>query len=356
LIYSTQIRIYQWNLFGEVSRGFFGDRLTLALGLRFDANDYDSQMSNLLRQASPRFSASYALSEKWSVNFNTGRYHQRPPFTSMGYRNNAGELVNRNNSISYITADHVVGGLQFLPAFDAKITLEGFYKNYDNYPFSVRDSINLASKGADFGTFGDEEIMSISKGKAYGFEVLFQDKSLLGFNILMSYTFVRSEFTDKNGEYLPSIWDNQNIFNLTVLRTFKKSWDAGIKWRFVGGGPYTPADLVFSSFRPAWDIRGREYPDYSRFNQERLGPFHQLDIRVEKAFFFDKWSLSLYVDIQNVYNFKADEAPKYTNLDKSGDPDIINPDAPYGQQYYNLRMIETSSGTILPTLGIIVEI
>jgi hypothetical protein len=255
--------------------------------------------------------------------------------------------------MKYLSADHIVFGFEYLPEKDAKFSLEGFYKYYRNYPFSVRDSINIASKSAGYGTFGDEEIISVSDGQAYGFEVLAQDKSVLGFNVILSYTFVISKFTDKYNDFVPSAWDNRNIVNLTVLRSFKKNWDIGAKWRFVGGAPYTPADIEASSYVPAWDVRGRDYPDYDQFNELRLRAFHQLDIRVDKTYFFKKWSLNLYVDIQNVYNFKAENQPNYTNLDPAGNKVYADPPA---NQFYQLRTIDSESGTVLPTIGIIVEI
>ena len=356
ILYDSKVKLFLWNVFGQVSKNFFGDRLVLSFGVRMDANDYTGYMSNLFHQFSPRFSASYGITNKLSVNFNTGRYYQRPPYTSLGFRNNEGVLVNKQNNIKYISSDHIVLGLSYLPVNDAKISLEGFYKYYMDYPFSVKDSINLASKGADYGTFGDEEVVSTSKGKAYGMELLIQDKSFYGFNIILSYTLVWSQFTDKYENFVPSSWDNRHILNLTVLRKLGKNWDIGAKWRFVGGSPYTPADLAFSSMRPAWDVRGREYPDYNRFNQERLKAFHQLDLRVDKTFFFRKWSLNLYLDLQNLYDFKSQAPPQYTNLDPEGNPAIINPQAPYEDQIYQLRGISTESGTILPSIGIIVEL
>ncbi|MCB0806054.1 MAG: TonB-dependent receptor, partial [Bacteroidales bacterium] len=301
---------------------------------------------------------SYALTEKFSLNFNTGRYFQRPPYTALGYRNNEGELVNKENGLKYISADHIVAGIEYLPQDDSKFTIEGFYKRYRNYPYSIRDSVNLASKGGDFGTFGDEAVLSISKGRAYGFEVLARDKDLMGFNVILSYTFVRSEFENGDGNYLPSAWDNKHILNLTILRSLKRNWDIGAKWRFVGGAPFTPYDVAKSSLRPAWDVRNTAYLDYSRFNAERGGNFHQLDVRVDKQYFFDKWSLILYVDIQNIYNFKLQQQDFLTNLDENGDPNIdpATLALPYPQQRYILRSLPNESGTTLPTLGIIVEI
>jgi hypothetical protein len=351
--YSSKVNVLLWNIFGQASKNFLDDRLTLSLGIRMDANNYTSRMSNLLNQVSPRFSASYGINEWLFVNFNTGRYYERPPYTSFGFRNNEGVLVNKVNGLKYLSADHVVFGFEILPKKDAKITVEGFYKHYRDYPFSVRDSINIASKSVDYGTFGDEEVLSTSDGNAYGFEVGAQDKNFFGFNVVLSYTFVISKFTDKYNNFVPSAWDNRNIINLTVLRSFKKHWDIGAKWRFVGGAPYTPADLAASSYVPAWDARGREYPDYNRFNQLRLKSFHQLDLRVDKTYYFKTWSLNLYIDIQNVYNFKAENPPNYTNLDPEGNKVYSDPPL---NQFYQLRQISSESGTILPTIGIIVEI
>lgn len=351
--YDSKINLFLWNAFGQVSKNLLKDRLVLSFGLRMDANNYTPRMSNMLNQVSPRLSASYALTETWFLNFNTGRYYQRPSYTTFGFRNNEGELVNQDNDIKYLSADHIVFGFEYLPKKDAKVSLEGFYKFYRDYPFSVRDSINIASKSAGYGTFGDEEVISVSDGQAYGFEILAQDKSLLGFNFILSYTFVISKFTDKYNDFVPSAWDNRNIINFTVLRSFKKNWDIGAKWRYVGGSPYTAADLEVSSYVPAWDARGREYPDYDRFNELRLAAFHQLDIRVDKTYFFKKWSLNLYVDIQNVYNFKAENPPNYTNLDEAGNKVYADPPV---NQYYQLRQINSESGTILPSIGIIVEI
>jgi hypothetical protein len=355
--YDSEFNILSWNIFGQVSRRFMHERLALSFGVRMDANSYSPDMSNMLEQFSPRFSASYSLTEKFSLNFNTGRYYQRPPYTTMGFQNNDGEFVNKKNGLKYISADHIVAGVELLPDNKSKYTIEGFYKHYRRYPFSVRDSINIASKGGDFGTFGDEEVLSVSKGRAYGFEVLARDKNIAGFNVIVSYTFVRSEFEDRNKRFVPSAWDNKHILNMTVLRQLPRHWDLGAKWRFVGGAPFTPYDIARSSLRAAWDVQNFPYPDYDRFNSMRTSVFHQLDVRVDKQYFFSKWSFILYLDIQNLYNFKLREQDFLTNLDTNGIP-IIDPateDLSYEEQRYILRGLPNETGTILPTIGIIVE-
>jgi len=170
--------------------------------------------------------------------------------------------------------------------------------------------------------------------------------------MLFSYTFARSEFSNPGGEWIPSSWDNRHLFNLTATKKFKRNWDVGFKWRFVGGAPYTPYDLERSSLKAAWDLTGQGYLDYSSFNSERLKAFHQLDIRVDKQYFFKGWSLMLYADVQNVYGHKADQPAILTRETDAGGNPVTDPSDPLR---YTLKTIEGTSGTLLPTVGIIVE-
>jgi len=354
LDYHSRIELWKWSLFGQVNRAFFNDRLNLNLGMRMDANNYARNMNNLLKQFSPRFSASYAfVPDKLFLNFNMGRYYQLPAYTSLGYRSNSGTLVNDSLGITYISADHLVLGMEYQPVTGAKISLEGFYKFYHNYPFSLRDSVSLASKGSDFGSVGDEPLKSISKGRAYGFEVLVRKTDLFKFNFILTYTFVRSEFTDYTGKYVPSAWDNRHLLNITIGRKFKHNWEIGAKWRYAGGQPYTPWDMDKSSQVAAWNAQGKGYPDYPAFNTLRLKSFNQLDIRVDKGYYFKHWSLMFYLDIQNLLNFKAQQQELLVNTQEDGS--VIRYTDPQGVERYRLRSIPNKAGTVLPAIGIMVE-
>ncbi len=350
--YKTDLDFFKFSAFAQYSQPILDNRLIVSAGLRTDANSYSAEMGNPLKQMSPRVSFAYSITEKFFFNFNTGRYYQQPAYTTFGFRNASGDLVNKKNGLKYIGSDHIVGGFEYKPNELSRITIEGFYKRYFQYPFSVADSGALSSKGADFGVFGDEEVTSTGKGRSFGAELLVQHTNFLGFNLLLAFTLVRSEFDNIRGKLIPTAWDNKQLVSITASRKFKNNWDAGFKWRFVGGAPYTPDDLQKSSLKSAWDARGRTYLDYSRFNTERFGNFHQLDIRVDKQYYFKNWSLMLYLDIQNLYNFKAEESDQYTNLDKDGLP-VTDPMDP---SRYQLRAIQNDgSGTILPTLGVMLE-
>lgn len=355
--YDSEINMLSYGLFAQLSRSFVSNRLALSVGIRTDANNYSEEMSNMLDQLSPRLAASFLITDRWSVNFNTGRYFQRPAYTTLGYRNFEGELVNKTNGLKYIYNDQVVAGISYRPNDNIEASVEGFYKYYYDYPFSLRDSVSLASKGADYGTYGDEAVISDNEGKAVGAELFLRGQVTKDINILMSYTYVRSEFQDKNYNFVPSAWDNKHLFNISARKSFKRNWDFGAKWRYVGGAPYTPWDLSKSEYVVAWNANSGPYLDYDQFNGLRLSAFHQLDVRVDKSYYFRKWSLTLYLDIQNLYNFKA-ELPDNVirETDQNGNPIIVNPEAPLLEQRYQLKSINNDAGTVLPTLGIIFEI
>ena len=101
----------------------------------------------------------------------------------------------------------------------------------------------------------------------------------------------------------------------------------------------------------AWDASGSLYYDYSRFNSERLKPFTQLDLRVDKTFYLKKVMLGLYIDLQNVLNSKYKEQDVYIKTGK-----IVNPEAPKEEQRYELKPVERMTGTLLPSIGIMIEI
>lgn len=350
--YNTELNMLKYGAFGSISKDFFNTRLNLTLGVRFDGNDYNDDMSNALNQFSPRLAGSYALTEKWSLNFNVGRYYQLPAYTVLGFSDANGELLNQDRT-KYIQSDHLVGGVEFQPDLKTKITVEGFLKQYDNYPFSLRDSISLANLGADFGVVGNEETSSIGKGRSYGVEFLIQRRSTNGIYGIMAYTWVRSEFEDKDGEQIASAWDSRHIFTFTGGKKFKGNWELGIRWRYVGGLPFTPYDVPASSLQANWDVNGRGILDYDQLNSQRLADFQQLDVRVDKIWYFEKWTLNLYLDIQNLYNFQSEE-PDILNMESDANGDFITD--PNDPTRYVPYFINNTSGTVLPTIGVIIDL
>lgn len=356
----SEFDMHMYFGFAQLSRKLFSDRLTLSAGFRLDGNSFSEAMANPLEQFSPRFSFSLNLTQRLAFNFNTGLYFQLPPYTVMGYKE--GEVfVNKENGIDYIRNSHFVAGLEFVTDFSARITVEGYYKRYQDYPFLLRDSVTLANLGGDFGVVGNEPAVPRSAGRTYGLEVLYQQRLFKGFYGIASYTLGWSEFEDKNFMFIPSSWDSRHIVNLAIGKRFPRNWEVGINWRLQTGLPETPFDEEASALVLNWNVNGQGIPDFDRLNTLRQQAANTLDIRVDKKWFFPKWSLNIYLDIENVFNNGVDETvlildrPLDDNGQPIGDGVIVNPDAPPSEQRYALKPLTTQQGTIIPSVGIQVE-
>ena len=347
--YQTNINFFKYGAYGQVSKPFFKERLNLSFGIRVDANTFSTAMNNPFDQLSPRFSASYLLMDGFTLNANVGRYYQVPAYTTLGYANNMEAPVNKN--ATYIGVNHYIAGFEHLVNEHIMWSAEGFFKDYFHYPIDLNTGASVANTGAEYSSVaGVVPVKSIGKGQAYGFELLNRMK-YSKFTFIGSFTFVRSLFTDLKGEFIPSSWDSRYLFTLTGTKDFKRNWSLGAKWRFVGGLPYTPYDLQMSANVQAWDAKGGPYLDYNLLNANRANPFQQLDVRVDKKYFYNKWTLMFYLDIQNLYNFQNEGQP-YILREKNADGSFktIN----NGQDYV-LESIPNTSGTVLPTIGVMVK-
>ena len=348
--YHTYLGIMRWGLFGTVNYTSIDERFTASLGLRADANNYSAAMKDLSDQLSPRLSLSYQLTEHWSLSGNAGLYYQLPPYTALGFKNNNGLYANKY-ALRYMQVSQGSVGLNWRKGDTFEVSVEGFYKDYDKIPLSVADGIPLTCKGNDYGVIGNELLTSTAQGRSYGAELLLKWLVAKKLNLASSFTLFKSEYrTDKESEYIASAWDNRFIFNLRGTYNLPRHWSVGMKVSCIGGAPYTPYDADKSSLVTAWNAQGKPYYDYTRYNEERLPAFTQVDIRIDKTFYLKRCMLGFYIDLQNIAGSKLKQADVLMSTGV-----IKNPDAPIAEQRYVMKSLKQESGTLLPTLGITFE-
>ena len=346
-IVNADLNFLKYGAFTQIGKTYFSNKLVASFGLRIDGNSFTESKNT--PNLSPRLSLAFNLNEKISLNSNIGRFYQLPTYTILGFEDDGKYL---NKDASYISCDHLVIGIEYNPSSYSKITLESFYKSYANYPFSVLDSISLANLGGDFGVIGNEDISSISKGNSYGVELLAQQKMSSSIYGILSVTYYRSRFEDKKGDLVASTWDNRFILNMTAGKKFKRNIELGLKYRYSGGAPYTPIDIINSSNKAIWDINQRGVLDYNLLNTKRLNGQHGLDIRVDKKWFFKSWSLNAYIDIENILNAKR-QLPSEYGIDPNLGPLVSGTGET--SDSYSLYEIINNSGTVLPSIGLLIE-
>lgn len=271
-------------------------RLRFSLGFRFDYFDLIKDKYVF----APRASASYSLTSKINLNTSVGRYYQAPSYIWL--------VANPNNTkLKFVGADHYIIGIDYLLLVDTKITIEAYFKNYFNYPASLsRTYLVLANTGAGFGgseegyaTFGLDPLISAGKGKARGIELLAQKKlSEVPCYGTISLSYGKSAFTALDGITRPSSFDQRWIINIGGGYIFNEKWEFSTKFRYVTGRPYTPFDAFGNQ-------------SVNLYNSYRVPANHSLDIRVDRRWSLGKWSLDTYIDIQNIYNRKPIDIPRF---------------------------------------------
>lgn len=265
------------------------DRLNLNLGVRAD------YFSPTTAKAfySPRFSASYRLTDITSFTFSTGVYHQSPSYIWLV--GNEMNLELKNIRVN----QYVLGVDQYFSA-DALFRVEGFLKDYFDYPTSLRRTyLIMANTGAgfagsdeNFASFGLDPLNSEGTGLAKGFEVSLQKKlSETPYYGILSLTYSEANFTALDNVDRIGSYDQTWIFNISGGYKITEEWEVATKFRYSTGKPYTP-----------YNSNGTQSVD--QINTLRFPVNHSLDVRVDKRWFFTGWTLITYVDIQNIYNRK----------------------------------------------------
>ncbi len=355
LDFASDLDFFRYGAYVDANTTTLNNRLLISGGLRFDGNTFMTTGNEFWRTLSPRIAASYIVDSAWSINATVGRYFKLPQYTILGFRDASGALVNQNTQ--YLGTTHFVAGVEFVPEPSIRMTLEGFYKAYSDYPVSLIDSVSLANRGTDFGVLGNEPVASVGRGRAYGAELFFQKKLTERFFTTLSYTLLFSEFTGlRSDEYIPSAWDFRHLVSGIVGYKFDNGWELGGKFRYAGGSPFTAIDTAAS--RRLYLLTGQVQLDNSRLNQERLRAFRQVDFRVDKKWSFESWSLDLFLDVQNAFAFALDAPQQYTFARTEDNSDWVSTDGqpvrPDGSNATPVFLDNTST-LVTPTIGIIIE-
>jgi len=345
---------WKFGAFFQLSKRVLNGRMGISAGIRSDINTFTAEGDNPLKTISPRFSLSYVLADKWTLNASVGRYFKIPPYTILGFADNTNALVNK--SANYLQSDHYTAGIEYLPNDGLRFTIEGFYKKYSNVPVSIRNGISLSNLGSDFTILGNEAVTTNGKGKAYGIEVFAQKKLTERFYGILSYTYYRSQYTGVNNAFVASSWDNKHLVSITWGYKFPKNWELGLKFRYQGGAPFTPFDETAS--RLNYLSQGTGILDYTKLNNLRLSAFNASDVRIDKKWNLRKITIDVYLDVTNWYGAKSPASPSYTFKRNADNTAFITTDGqPIRDDGSNAIpvLLNNDDAFTTPTIGFIIE-
>ncbi len=260
----------------------------------------------------PRATAKVALHRKLSWKLGAGLFHQEPFYTQLY------EVSGGNPKVKHERSLHLSTGLRWQARQSLSLEVTGFFK------YLWRRVVRTDEMVERDGEVVPENVANLGIGRIYGAELLIKKKpdsdcprwlklqKCFGW---LSYTLLRSERQDHSGDRWRLFdYDQTHILTLVISGTWRRGWQLGLRFRLASGNPTT----LYSG--AIYDADSDGYIGLpGPVNGDRLPLFHQLDIRLDKKFVFKRWILSVYLDIQNVYNYQASEFVVYNfNYTKHG--------------------------------------
>jgi outer membrane cobalamin receptor len=252
-------------------------RLQFTGGLRVEHSDITLETLN-----SPRASLTWSINERWRVHAMVGRYYQFPDFEQV-----FGRLGSR--SLRAERATNVSGGVEALLGDRVRLSFELFDREDANLFFS------LAEPRFDGGliSFVEFPFRNALDGHARGFELTLQRRSANKLAGWISYSYLRTKLTDsQTGLSFVADNDQRHLLNIYASYRFTDTWNLSSVFRF-GSGPPIPG--FFRQEDSTYFLSNRR-------NEVRLPDYARWDVRISKAFLFNRWKLTVTGEVLNLLN------------------------------------------------------
>ncbi len=282
-----------------------GSRLSLTWGGRYDNYRYLGAA-----RWSPRAGLSYRITDKVSWRAAWGIYHQQPVFFISG-------AFPQNRQLLPMRSDHLVMGFTWIVNNTTRVTLEGYYKRYKDYPVtSLFPQFSLANAGDSFGQ--DELLLpytSAGRGRVRGVE-LFMEKKFSGkWSGQTNVSWSRTRHSGFDGVLRPGSFDYPVIVNGVLGYALSRKWDFSVRGVYLTGRPLTPFNPVLSA------AQRRGVLDLARYNGVRAPNYFRLDVRVDRTFTFQKKPVVLFGGLQNATNRQNFAFPSWSRSTNQQTPE-----------------------------------
>ncbi|HLP18397.1 MAG TPA: TonB-dependent receptor [Bacteroidota bacterium] len=268
------------------------ERMNVQAGVRLEYQDLTKKVT-----AGPRISARYALDENTSLKAAAGVYYQYLNAVPVGDVNGfspfdvwvpVNEKMNPGRSVDLIL------GVEAHPFDEYQLTVETYYKEY-------KDILNWI--GEPTTEQAVEKLFYNGKGSAYGVETFLQ-KRLGDFTGSIGYTlaWTKRTFAELNhGKAFYPKFDRRHDLTATGSYRIGTDWTISSTFTYGTGQAYTMGTARYIVRTP--DSEFTHVLPGEIYNQ-RLEPYHRLDIGVTKQASFFGLRGSWYVQIYNVYNHR----------------------------------------------------
>jgi len=235
---------------------------------------------------SPRGSFLWSIDKDWKVRAAAGRYYQFPDFEQMFGRLGNPRLRSEN-------ASHYNASVERRFGDRTRLLVEVYDREDDRLFFSLSEP-RLVGNALTFTEFPFQNSLH---GNARGVEVTLQRRSANKLTGWVSYAYSRTRLKDPpTGLTFVSDTDQRRTVNVYGSYRFNETWNLSSEWRYGSGLP------VPGFYRQVGTEIGTGYFLSSARNTTRLPAYSRVDVRVNKAFLFKKWKLTLNGEVINATN------------------------------------------------------
>lgn len=243
----------------------------------------------------PRLVARYALSKQWTVKAYVGEFSQPPQPEAVDSR-----IGNRDVGPEHAT--HFGLGYEWRPDRLWSIDSEIYFVNRRDLVVFVPDVVDAGD-----GTFGTPRFRNEGRRTSSGFEIMIKREITERAFGWLTYTFSRARMANHPGEpWTATGFDQPHVINAVASYKPGAGFELGARALIASGRPDTPViGATFDADTGTYDaVRGEP-------RSVRIPTFRQIDVRVERQWLFNTWSLGAYLDVINVFNFKNIEGTEY---------------------------------------------
>ncbi len=322
-IYNTNNRFidqdqYTTELCGYGLYKFVRPKFVLETGVR---TQFYASLGNT--SIEPRVNGKYNISKKLTFKMAAGKYSQNLMSASSdkdvvnlfyGFLSGSDDLPKNFNGKPVTSrlqlAWHGVAGLEYDIDKYSDVSIEGFYKNFNQITNINRDK--LFDDVPEYQSQPEKLRKSfiVENGSASGgdFRYKFENRRVYIWAVY-SLTYVKRY--DGEITYRPS-WDRRHNINLVMDYVFDKKarLSANARWNYGSGFPFTQTQGFYEKMNlqsgPSADYtsaNGALGIVYAGFNQGRLPTYHRLDASVKYTFkATKKYKSWLVLSVTNIYN------------------------------------------------------
>ncbi|MCH9650209.1 MAG: hypothetical protein K0U98_18370 [Deltaproteobacteria bacterium] len=285
----------------------FGNRLTVEAGLRFDqqfrelalgANPFVEAPTD--DQVSPRINAVFDLGSGGQLRAGWGHFYQSQRPNELEVEFGSTELYDAEKQEQFT--------LGWNKRLSKRLSLRAdAYWRHAEDPRPRHET--LFSQNSAFGELREDiYFVQADSFEATGVELFLEGRGGEKFEWSAAYSYSKTEeaFTGSDGKFTrPRYNDQPHAGNLNMVWRPSKKWALNTVWYYHTGWPTTQVNAT-ARLEPGQVVADLSLSDLDfeigPFYGERLPAYHRLDLRLTRTFTTKRGGVSLYLDIQDLYD------------------------------------------------------